>query len=236
MDILLYAKNNIDSLLQIDQRRFHSQVITQTDLYRTELLARQYELQHRTALQEIDNRQKELRFLLGGTGEVVVDTSDQFLLDIPETLDSLIRQSLQYRSDIEAAKSMIEVSESEMKLQKSLSYPQPELGLVWNPQGTLPFFGISFTVDLPVFDRNQGEIQKSAILRDQAEYYLYAVQKQIETEFSVPSGKHRRISGSPSAISDDTGQCKTNISDGRYDDDRFFGSTTQLAGNSAAVL
>lgn len=185
MDILLYAKNNIDSLLQIDQRRFQSQVITQTDLYRTELLARQYELQHRTALQEIDNRQKELRFLLGGTGEVVVDTSDQFLLDIPETLDSLIRQSLQYRSDIEAAKSMIEVSESEMKLQKSLSYPQPELGLVWNPQGTLPFFGISFTVDLPVFDRNQGEIQKSAMLRDQAEYYLYAVQKQIETEISV---------------------------------------------------
>lgn len=185
MDILEFAKNNIDSLLLTDRRRYDSQVITQTDLYRTELLAKQYELQHRTALQEINNREKELRLLLGVTEEVTVDTSDQFLLEIPGTLDSLVRQSVEHRSDVDAAKSMIQLSESEMKLQKSLSYPQPELGLVWNPQGTLPFFGISFTVDLPVFDRNQGEIQKSAVVRDQAEYYLYSVQKQIETEISV---------------------------------------------------
>lgn len=185
MDILLQAKENIDSLLLIDRRRYDSQVITQTDLHRTELLARQYELQHRTALREINHREKELRWILGVTEEVTVDTSDQFLLDVPETLDSLIRLSLQERSDVDAAKSMIDVSESEMKLQKSLSYPQPELGLIWNPQEAVPFFGFSFTIDLPVFDRNQGEIQKASVLRHQAESYLYSVEKQIETEISV---------------------------------------------------
>lgn len=184
LDIILIAKNNIDSLVLTNQIRYKNQVITQTDLFRTELLSKQYDIQYKTVLQEVINKQKELSFLLGIQGNATIDTSDNFLFTIPSGIDSLLAQAINTRSDIQTAKSLIEVSNSNIKLQKSLAYPQPELGFIWNPQNTLPYFGIYATIDLPIFNRNQGEIKKSYLLKDQAEQQLLTIQSQVQTEIT----------------------------------------------------
>lgn len=185
LDILLTAKSNIDSLVITNQLRYKNQVITQTDLFRTELLSKQYAIQYKTALQEVINRQNELKFLLGIHDNVSIDTADNFLFSIPANIDSLLAQSLQSRSDILTAKSLIEVSNSNIKLQKSLAFPQPELGFIYNPQNTIPYFGIYATIDLPVFNRNQGEIKKSYLLKQQAEQQLFTIQSQLQTEIKT---------------------------------------------------
>ncbi|MBN9293101.1 MAG: TolC family protein [Flavobacteriia bacterium] len=185
LDILLTAKSNIDSLVITNQLRYKNQVITQTDLFRTELLSKQYAIQYKTALQEVINRQNELKFLLGIQDNVSIDTADNFLFSIPANIDSLLAQSLQSRSDILTAKSLIEVSNSNIKLQKSLAFPQPELGFIYNPQNTIPYFGIYATIDLPVFNRNQGEIKKSYLLKQQAEQQLFTIQSQLQTEIKT---------------------------------------------------
>jgi len=128
LDILTTAKNNIDSLVISEQIRYKNQVITQTDLLRTELLSKQYTIQYKTAFQELINQQKELQFLLGVKDSISIDTEDHFLFSIPHDIDSLLTQSLQNRSDILTAKSFIDFSNSNIKLQKSLAFPQPELG------------------------------------------------------------------------------------------------------------
>lgn len=184
LDILITAKSNIDSLVITNQLRYKNQVITQTDLFRTELLSKQYAIQYKTALQEVINKRKELSFLLGTQDSVSIDTADNFLFSIPANIDSLLTQSLQNRSDILTAKSLIEVSNSNIKLQKSLAFPQPELGFIWNPQNTIPYFGIFATIDLPIFNRNQGEIKKSYLLKDQAEQHLFTIQNQLQTEIT----------------------------------------------------
>lgn len=185
LDIIQIAIDNIDSLLNTNKVRYRNQVITQTDLFRTELLAKQYAIQYKIASQEVKSRQKEMGFLLGAPDEIQVDTADQFSFAIAENIDSLLTQSLDNRSDIQSAKSLIDVSSSNIKLQKSLSYPKPELGLIYNPQGAVPFLGISFAIDLPLFDRNQGEIKKSYQLKEQAEHELWTIQQQIQTEIEV---------------------------------------------------
>lgn len=185
LEIIQIAKSNIDSLVLTNQIRYKNQVITQTDLYRTELLSKQYAIQYKTALQEVINRQNELKFLLGIQEDLSIDTDDNFLLTIPQSIDSLLKQSLQNRSDIQTVKSLIDVSNSNIKLQKSLAFPQPELGFIWNPQNTIPYFGIYATIDLPFFNRNQGEIKKSYLQKDQAERQLLTIQSQIQTEISV---------------------------------------------------
>jgi cobalt-zinc-cadmium efflux system outer membrane protein len=182
LDIIQIAKGNIDSLVIINQNLYKNQVITQTDLFRTELLSKQYAIQYKTALQEVTNRQNELKFLLGIQENIKVDTADNFLFTMPQSIDSLLTQSLQNRSDILTTKSMIEVSNSNIKLQKSLAYPQPELGFIYNPQNTIPYFGIYATIDLPIFNRNQGEIKKSYLLKQQAEQHLFTIQSQLQTE------------------------------------------------------
>lgn len=191
LEIVSTAKSYIDSLTLTNQVRYKNQVITQTDLFRTELLSKQFAIQYKTAMQEVANHQNELRFLLGMQDDVRIDTSDNFITSIPQDMDSLFIQSLQKRSDVLSSKSLIEVSNSNIKLQKSLAYPQPELGFIWNPQNTIPYFGIYATIDLPFFSRNQGEIKKSYLLKDQAERQLLTVQSQMQTEISVALANYR---------------------------------------------
>lgn len=184
LDILITAKNNIDSLVISEQIRYKNQVITQTDLLRTELLSKQYTIQYKTAFQELINQQKELQFLLGVKDSISINSEDNFLFSIPQDIDSLLTQSLQNRSDILTAKSFIDVSNSNIKLQKSLAFPQPELGFFYNPQNAVPYWGIYAAIDLPFFNRNQGEIKKSYLLKQQAEQHLFTIQDQLQTEIT----------------------------------------------------
>lgn len=191
LQIIKSAKNNIDSLLFTNQVRYRNQVITQTDLFRTELLAKQYNIQHKTATQEVENHQKEFGLLFGMERAVHIDTTDNFMWQLPESLESLLVQALENRSDIQATESLVEVSESNVKLQKSLAYPEPEVGIIYNAQHSVPHLGISFSLDLPFFNRNQGEIQKSHQLREQAEQHLTGLQQQIQTEVSIALANYK---------------------------------------------
>lgn len=185
LQLIEIAKQNIDTLLYTNQARYRNQVITQTDLFRTELLAKHYTIQRKTATQEVINHQKKFGLLLGKKKEVQIDTTDSFLWNLPENLEALVDQSLENRSDIQATKSLIDVSDSNVKLQKSLAHPEPELGIIYNAQHSVPHLGLSVSLDLPFFNRNQGEIQKSHQLRDQAEQQLNVLQQQIQTEVSI---------------------------------------------------
>lgn len=185
LKIVELAKSNVDSLTLINQHRYSNQVVTETDLYRTELLSKQYEMKYNTILQEWNNLKKELGFLIGNHQSVEIDMDDIFFINIDVDLDSLITQALNNRSDILATKQLVEVSNSNSKLQKSLSYPQPEIGLIWNPQNHIPYAGISFSIDLPFSDRNQGEIKKSYLLKQQAEQQLFSIENQLQTEIET---------------------------------------------------
>lgn len=185
LSLIQTAKSNIDSLVNINQYRYAKQVITQIDLHRTELLSKQYALKTKTAQQEIINKQKELKFLLGAKEDVNAGISDDFLYQIPSDIDSLIGQSLNNRSDILSSKLTIEVAASNIRLQKSLAMPSPELGIVYNPQNTIPYIGAYATFELPLYSRNQGERQKAVLLKQQAEQQLNTIQSQIETEVAT---------------------------------------------------
>ena len=185
-ELLLKAKANVDSLVKINENRFKNQVITQVDLTRTQLLSGQYALQIRNQQQDYANALQNLKLQIG--------TSDSLLVDIAspvenpavvQRLDSLMNHGLSQRSDIKAAISNTEVASSNVKLQKALAYPVPELGIIWNPQNGIPYLGFYGTVELPVFNRNQGERQKSKILEAQAAQNLQAVQFQARNEIET---------------------------------------------------
>lgn len=182
LDILQVAKNNTDSLVVINKLRLKNQVITQTDLSRTELLANQYALQINAAEQNYKNETANLKFLLGVNDNLSIDTSDNFIYTFPPNIDTLIQKALTTRSDILALKTTIDVNNSNIKLQRSLAWPTPELGAIYNPQNTIPYAGFFGTIQIPIFSRNQGEIKKSNLLKQQAEQNLITTQKQIQIE------------------------------------------------------
>lgn len=215
LDILTTAKSNMDSLLTSNLLRYKNQVITRTDLFRVELLSKQYAIQRETAARELVNSQNELSFLLG-VDSAFVDTADHIFTIVPAEMDSLYKWALENRGDIQAAISLINLSNSNIKLQKALAYPQPELGAIWNPQNSVPYFGIYATVDLPLFNRNQGEIKKSYLLKDQAGQRLSAIQNQSRTEVENAYASyrtHRRNIENFEAVSE---QAQTVLDNVRY--------------------
>ena len=185
LDILQIAKNNTDSLAKINRIRLAKEVITSTDLIRTELLANQYALQLKNNEQIYKSELINLKFLLGIDENISLDFNDDFVFDYTSDLDSLVQKTLLDRTDILASKTNIKVAEANINLQKALATPQPELGFIYNPQNSIPYLGVYGTIDLPFFSRNQGEIQKSKILKQQAEQDLKTIQFQVETELSI---------------------------------------------------
>lgn len=185
LDILQIAKSNTDSLLSINKIRLGKEVITSTDLTRTALLANQYALQLKSNEQIYRNELSNLKFMLGTQDNIDIDTKDDFTDIFSTQLDSLLQQALSNRSDIQAYKAGIQVAESNIKLQKSLATPQPTLGMIYNPQNSTPYVGFYGAIDLPFFSRNQGEIKKSYLQKQQAEKGLQATQTLIQTELST---------------------------------------------------
>ena len=186
LDLLKLASNNIDSLVQINQIRLKNQVVTTTDLIRTQLLAEQYALQIRNTNQSYRNEIQKLKLLIGTRDSVGIDLNDPIdVLFTFSKMDSLNDLAIATRSDVAAAKSNIQLSDVNIKLQKAYAVPQPELGMIYNPQNTIPYFGFYGTIELPFFSRNQGQIQKSYVLKQQSEQNLQAIQLQVQKEIKI---------------------------------------------------
>jgi cobalt-zinc-cadmium efflux system outer membrane protein len=185
LDLLGTAKANIDSLANINRLRLKNQVITSTDLARTELLANQYDIQLKSASQEYRNQLSNLKFLMGVQDSIRIDTTDQFAFAFPDQMDAIVEQALQNRTDIQAIKSTMDVANANIKLQRSSALPVPELGLIYNPQNKAHYMGVYGTIEIPIFSRNQGEIKKSQVLKQQAEQDLRATETQVQTEIGT---------------------------------------------------
>ncbi|MVM33139.1 TolC family protein [Spirosoma sp. HMF4905] len=191
--LLQRAKANVDTLVQLNKVRLKDLVITSTDLTRTQLISDQYDIQTRTAQQDLSNRLNELRLVLGTTDSINVAMNDSIILPnftIPSRLyptvnasaDSLLRLASTTRTDVRVAEANIESARRNVDLQQVLAKPRNEAGLIWNPQNAVPYAGIFLTLELPFYNRNQGEIQKSRVLEDQAGQAAALVQARIRSE------------------------------------------------------
>lgn len=184
--LLLDSRSNLDTLVQINELRYKNQVITQTDLARTKVLLDQYNLQLNVFRQDYMNELQNLRLLTGIPDSVDIDTLSQVQTIAPNaTLDSLIAQTLDNRSDVTLAKSNIDERNSNVKYQKALAVPQPNIGVFYNPQNAVPYVGFTAAIDLPFFNRNQGGIRKASIQAQQASQELSTTQRTVQIEVTT---------------------------------------------------
>ncbi len=192
LNLVQDAKANIDSLVRTQEVRLKNQVISTTELARTQLLSEQYQLQLNNARQNYKNEIRNLQLLLGNADSVGIDVNDPVIsLELVQEMDSLMHVSFNQRPDMQAARSSVEMAESNIKLQRSLSRPVPELGVVYNPQNTVRYMGFFGTIDLPLFSRNQGEIRKSKVTLQQSRETLSALQQQVQTEVQTAYGSYQ---------------------------------------------
>jgi len=182
LELLQKAKVNVDSLVLINQNRLKNQVIPQTELGRTQLLSKQYAVQIESLQRDYDNQLRDLQWMTGAEQLVIPGESDILTRDVTPSLEGLVQQAREQRSDIQTLKASVEAWASNTQWQKAQAYPVPELGMIYNPQNGIPYVGIYGTVALPLFSRNQGEIQKAKISSQQATQQLELTRTQVQTE------------------------------------------------------
>ncbi len=186
LKLLQSSKRNIDTLININKVRLKNEVITPVELIRTEVLADQYDLDEKKTRQELYFQSLNLAFLLGIQDSIQIKNTDT--LDVTDyfmPLDSILQASMRNRTDVVQAQAAVRVSEANLSLQKAFAMPNIEAGGIYNPQNAIPYGGLFITIPLPVFDRNQGEIQKSKVMKTQAQINLEIAQATVRKEVTI---------------------------------------------------
>jgi cobalt-zinc-cadmium efflux system outer membrane protein len=185
--VVQLAKDDLayyDHVLDVSRERFKAGDIAQIDLDRLELQRVQYESDLQTA--EVNLRTSKIQLLTLLNDRTPVDqfdvTGSYDFVDQVSSLDEFRKTALDTRPDLRAALQAVDKAQTDHKLAVANGSTDPTFGAWYthnastNNPVAINTLGVSISVPLRVFDRNQGEklrteldIKRTQKLRDSAE-------------------------------------------------------------------
>lgn len=179
------AKENLayyDRLLGVNRDRYKLGAIAQVDLDRLELQRVQYESDLQTA--EVNLRTAKIQLLALLNDRTPVDQFDvsgpfDFSEQLP-ALDELHRAALDTRPDLKAALQSVEKARTDHQLAIANGSTDPTLGFdVGRNPPIDQYIGVSVSFPLRIFDRNQGEKQRTQLDIDRNQKLLEATEASV---------------------------------------------------------
>ena len=187
LDLAKADMDYYDKIIGISRERLKAGDIAQVDFDRIELLRVQYESEMETAIVNLRTAKIQLLQLLNDRTPVSqFDISGAF--DFSENLQSFddFRQiAIDNRPDLRAALETIQQSETNHKLANANGSTDPTFGgwYTWNASTNNPnatqTVGASVNIPLRIFDRNQGEKQRTQIDIDRSRQASEATRAQV---------------------------------------------------------
>jgi len=188
--VLDLAKEDLayyDKIIEVSRSRFKAGDIAQIDLDRIELLRVQYEAEIQTALVNLRTSKIQLLQLLNDRTPVEqFDVNGTFDFDEAlRPLEDFRRIALDARPDLQAALQTIQQSDTNHKLAMANGSSDPTFSGWYtynasnnNPNATSAL-GASVNLPLRIFDRNQGEKQRTKIDIDKSQQASEATRAQV---------------------------------------------------------
>jgi cobalt-zinc-cadmium efflux system outer membrane protein len=176
-----------DKIIEISRARFKDGSLAQVDLDRIELLRVQYESEIEAASVNLRTQKIQLLQLLDDRTPVAqFDVSGPFDFSAElKPLDDFHQVALAARPDLRAAIQSIEEAKTNHKLAVADGSTDPTFGLwyTYNPSFSNPdahqTIGLSVSIPLRIFDRNQGEKQRTLIDIDRNQQLTEAATAQV---------------------------------------------------------
>ena len=186
------ANDNLKSLqgvVQLNETRLQGGAIPPIELTRSRVAMLQFRSNVKTAELALTTARIRLQTLLGRAAGQTVDVSDPLKIPIPPAtpaLDQIQTRAIAVRPDIQAARLDQARSQAELRLQLANGKVDYTAGAEYRRQqgvnGTGNSVGFFFSVPLPVFNRNQGEIARVTSEEVQLQKQIDALQSQVSGE------------------------------------------------------
>jgi cobalt-zinc-cadmium efflux system outer membrane protein len=171
-----------DHLLDISRNRFRAGDISQVDLDRLELQRVQFESDVQTALVNLRTAKIQLLALLNDRTPVEqLDVTGRFdFAEVHTPLEKFRETALDNRPDLRAALQSVDKARTDYRLAVANGSTDPTFGLDVARDPPIPlFFGVSVTIPLRIFDRNQGEKARTQLDIGRQQRLVEAARAQI---------------------------------------------------------
>ena len=155
-----------DKIIEISRSRFKAGDLAQIDLDRIELLRVQYEAEIQAALVNLRTSKIQLLQLLNDRTSVEqFDVDGPFdFVDALQPLDAFRQIAQDARPDLKAAIEAIQQAQTNHKLAVANGSTDPTFSVDSGANPPLdPYVGFNISIPLRIFDRNQGEKQRTQI-------------------------------------------------------------------------
>ena len=142
-------------------------------------------------INQINDTESELRLVLQVKNIYIIPAINEMtvaaLNPIQYTLSTLIDTAYKNRTDLQIAKTNSGISKLNFNYQKALSVPDLTASLSWDKQGSYAqnFHSAGIAIDLPFFNRNQGNIKSAKSMID----FSVTTQKSIESAVEEQIGR-----------------------------------------------
>ncbi|MBC7486897.1 MAG: TolC family protein [Cytophagaceae bacterium] len=189
--------NSLDETINAMEIQYAKGNIPYKDLMRLEAL--QFELsnillEHRYSIEE---ELKTLRVLVNSDKIISPIMNENSLKKYKMdsiAIENLIDVGLMNRSDLKIQELTVEKSKWNYSLQKAMSVPDLRIGGIYDQAGSYiqNYVGVNVTMDLPVFNRNQGNIKAARAEVERQKFYYTNKQLEIKNEIYMSIQKVRQ--------------------------------------------
>ena len=179
------ARENLqyyDQVLQVGRDRLQAGDIAQVDLDRLELQRVQFEADLQTALVSLRTAKIQLLAMLNDRTAVErLDVTGRFEApDVPLTRDEFEQIAFEDRPDLRGAQRAVEKANTDHLLAMANGSTDPIFEVDFARDPPIPaFFGVTATIPLRIFDRNQGEKARTRLDIDRQRRLVEAARAQV---------------------------------------------------------
>jgi len=178
---------------------FEKRSILMSELLRIKSLLFTLQSERLDIVNQINRIQSDIHLMLGDSGQelqkfYLPSMNEQSLDNIKIdslNLASIFKNAFDNRPDMKIAGVGVQMQEANLSLQKSLAVPDITLGGRWSRAGSyIPdYFAFSVAIDIPVLNRNQGNIQLAKKTLEQFKALKESTKQTIEKEINIAFGK-----------------------------------------------
>ncbi len=181
--------NSLSKTLIAFKQQYEKGNIAQNEVLRIQSQLYSLQAELNDLKDNIDDVQSEFKLLIKANPLTYVKSNIDLNLEQKSVLEqvpyrSLLDSAYVNRYDLKLAKSAVDYSNLNLKLQKAMAVPDVNVSLTFDKQGSTVrnYNGLGVSIPIPLFNRNQGAIKQAKIAIESSKNSLQQQQDEIESD------------------------------------------------------